>query len=278
MHTKPAFHSLMIGTAILLSLTGCRREYFLADSDTTPASEFSMAETYYNDAANISDEAALTGDVDFLKSGQQTYTGCFTVTRDTVSEPHIVTIDFGTANCMCNDGRNRRGKIMVTYTGRYRDAGTEVHIGYDNYFVNDNQVLGTHTITNLGISTTGNIYYSVDVNGQVVLASGGTITWTSSRTRQWIAGYNTAVCSDDVYSITGSASGTNTYGVQISAVITSPLIRNLDSGCRKHFVQGTIEITPENHPVRILDFGNGNCDNIATVTINNHTYTIQLGA
>lgn len=278
MRTKPVFRSLTIGMALIFSLTGCRREFFLADSDTSPAADFSMAETYYNDAANISDEAATTGDVEFLKSGQDSYTGCFTVTRDTLSSPRVVTIDFGSSNCMCNDGRNRRGKIIVTYTGAYRAAGTVITVSYDNYFVNDNQLLGTHTITNMGTNGSGNVYYTVDVNGQVALSNGGTVTWTSSRTREWIAGYSTPECSDDIYSITGSASGTRANGMQVTAVITSPLIRNMDPNCRRHFTQGVIEITPENHPVRILDYGNGDCDNTATVTINGNTYTIMLGS
>lgn len=47
-------------------------------------------------------------------------------------------------------------------------------------------------------------------------------------------------------------------------------------GCRRHFVQGTFDLTPSNKPTRHIDFGSGTCDDIATVTINNHTYTIHL--
>ncbi len=43
-----------------------------------------------------------------------------------------------------------------------------------------------------------------------------------------------------------------------------------------HFVSGTVEILPDGKPLRILYFGNGECDNDATVTINGETYNINL--
>ena len=80
--------------------------------------------------------------------------------------------------------------------------------------------------------------------------------------------------SDDIYSITGSATGTSASQNNFSATITSPLIKKMN--CR-HIVQGTFTFDPGNgKPVRTVDFGNGTCDDIATVTINGNVYTIQL--
>jgi hypothetical protein len=47
-------------------------------------------------------------------------------------------------------------------------------------------------------------------------------------------------------------------------------------GCRRHFTQGTLEHTPGGKATRYIDFGNGTCDDQATVTINGTTYTITL--
>jgi hypothetical protein len=46
--------------------------------------------------------------------------------------------------------------------------------------------------------------------------------------------------------------------------------------CRKHFVSGIFNHTPENKPTRTIDFGDGACDDIATVTVNGKTYTVTL--
>jgi hypothetical protein len=49
----------------------------------------------------------------------------------------------------------------------------------------------------------------------------------------------------------------------------------IELACR-FIVSGTIEMRPQDRPVRLLDYGNGDCDNVATVTINGETYTIYL--
>lgn len=264
--------NLLISALAILILISCNR-----NEDLGAAQDASKAEFFFNDVVNVSDEACNTGDLATLRSGDAITSGCFTITLDTISMPHTALIDFGSSNCLCNDGKYRRGIIHVSFTGRYRDAGTVITITTEDYFVNDNEVIGTHTVTNMGLNGLGNIYYSVSVTGQIVLSgNAGTISWTSERTREWIAGSSTPEFSDDVYSITGSGSGTSVQGTDISISITEPLIRKLEPGCRSHFISGTVEIQPEDKPLRILDFGNGECDNIATVTINGNTYTITL--
>jgi hypothetical protein len=263
-----------------LLVTGCRREEN-EDNDTNAASDNAMADAMFADVTNITDEAGRTGSLSNYRVAdlEGLLTSCATITFDSVQTSNLdtMTIDFGSTNCTGNDGRNRRGKIIVYYTGRYRDVGHTHNITFDNYFVNDNQLTGTKTVTNTGPNASGNLVYSITVNGQIILANnGGTISWVSQRQREWIQGESTAIWSDDVYSVTGSASGTSANGSTFSTQITSPLIRNMALGCRRHFVQGIMEVTPANRPMRTVDFGNGACDNIATVTINNNTYTIQL--
>lgn len=279
MKTKNLFQfGILLFTAATLTLSSCKKED--EDSDTSTAGDNALAESTYQDVTNIASEAG-DGALSNYRGGN--YEGllstCAVITMDTAvsTNPDTLRINFGSSNCMCNDGRNRRGTIVITYSGAYRDSGTVWNISFDNYFVNDNQVLGTKTVSNLGHNQAGHLVYDVNVNGSLVLANnGGTITWTSQRQREWTAGESTPQWSDDMYSITGSASGTGANGNSYSATITSPLIRNMALGCRRHFVQGTVEVTPSNKPMRTIDFGSGACDDIATVTINNNTYTIHL--
>ncbi|MCD4735955.1 MAG: hypothetical protein K8R53_07925, partial [Bacteroidales bacterium] len=186
----------------------------------------------------------------------------------------LLTIDFGEDNCLCGDGRYRRGKILVSFTGRYREQGTILTHTFDEYYVNDNQVLGTRIVSNMGENNTGNIYFTVEVDGQIIKANGsGTITWTSLREREWIEGFETLTWWDDVYLITGNAQGTSASGYSFTMEITIELRKEI--GCR-YFVSGTYELTPEGKPVRVVDYGNGECDNIITITVSGHTITIHL--
>ncbi|GAB4134666.1 MAG: hypothetical protein Fur0041_08160 [Bacteroidia bacterium] len=275
------FRTLTIAAFASLVLTSCRRDE--EDTDTNASSDNAFAEAMYNDVTNIADEAGYNGTVSNYRLGDPADNGllstCATVTFDSLSnaDQDTITINFGTTNCQGNDGRYRRGKIYVYYTGRYRDSASTHTITFDNYFVNDNQILGTKTVTNLGHNSAGHLVYDINVNGQIILASnGGTIIWTSQRQREWVQGETTPLWNDDIYSITGSANGTSANGETFTVQITNPLIRNMAFGCRRHFVQGTFQITPQNKPMRTVDFGSGACDDIATVTINNRTYTIHL--
>ncbi len=247
------------------------------DEYTDVTKDQNTAETLFNEVKDISDEAYATK-TKSGKSGEETewviIGNCATITLDTSVSPKLLTIDFGSTNCLCADGKYRRGIIQISFTGPYKDSGTVITHTFSNYFVNDHQVMGTKTITNNGLDTNGFLSYTVVVNGSIVKPNNaGTITWNSTRTRTWIAGMNTPNWLDDVYLITGSATGTSAANISYSMVITTPLQKNI--GC-KHFVSGVMEITPAGKPTRIIDYGNGNCDNIITITVNNHTFTVYL--
>ncbi len=282
MKIKNVFKTLVLVAIIGVTVTSCRKnkDDELKDIDTSVGSDNALAEVIYNDAHNMADQAATSDVIAYLSvdannSDQRSLlSSCATVTRDTISVPHKITIDFTTTNCLCQDGRYRRGQVIVTYTGKYRDSASVHTISFNNYFVNDNKVLGTKTVTNNGHNSAGHLSFSIAVNGQIIKASGGgTITWTSNRTSEWIVGETTPAWSDDVYLITGSATGTTASGNPFTANITTALRKEI--GC-KHIVSGSIAITPSGKATRLVDYGNGACDTEATVTINGHVYTITL--
>jgi hypothetical protein len=280
MKVKSILTYFIVAATISTLFNSCRkRDRDDADNrDTSASTDNALAEGSYNDVSNISDQAAAGNLSSYFISNSSEMkssllSSCATITRDTVSVPHILTINFGTTNCLCNDGRYRRGIINVSYTGAYRDSASTHTITFNDYYVNDNKIMGTKTVVNNGHNAAGHLIYSITVNGQILKATGGTITWTSNRTREWIIGENTLTWGDDVYLITGSGSGTSANGNSFTVTITSPLRREI--GCR-HFVSGTFTLSPSGKPDRYFDFGNGTCDNQATVTINGHLYNITL--
>lgn len=251
--------------------TGCRKKDNLeTDRDTGSASDNALAEASFTDVNTISDEAAKGGsDANILNA-------CATVTYTAGPTDTTMIIDFGAVNCLCKDNRYRRGQILVTWSGAYKDPGHVHTITFNNYFVNDNQIFGTKTVTNNGLNQGGNLSYSIDVNGGIILSAvngGGTISWTSQRTREFIEGSSTDTRLDDVYLITGSANGISAQGNSFTALITNAVRKEM--ACY-YLVSGTIEFSPSGKAKRIIDFGNGTCDNDATVTINGNVYSIKL--
>jgi hypothetical protein len=89
-----------------------------------------------------------------------------------------------------------------------------------------------------------------------------------------VQGYNTPTDRfDDQYSISGNASATFSNGGGYTAQTTNPLIVKV--GC-SFPVAGTLEMTPQNKPVRTVDYGQGTCDYAFTVTVNGVTYNFSI--
>jgi hypothetical protein len=249
------------------------------DKDTASASDQSLASSTVNDMTSIADEAGKTYNVSSFKTAESSamLSSCATIAFDTLAAAKTITVNFGFTNCQGNDGRNRRGMLILSFTGKYRDSLTVITVTPQNYFVDDNQVMGSKTITNKGHNAAHHLVYDINANIQIIKANAaGSISWQCTRQREWLTGESTLIWSDDTYSITGNASGTTANGNTFTSTITSPLIRNMAIGCRRHFTQGVLEHTPGGKATRYIDYGNGACDNQATVTINGNVYSITL--
>lgn len=267
---------MLIPTLTLLLLGGACKKDDLTDSQEAILSDNAAAEQSWEDVSAVADESKAKQEG--TNSSQESFSrigNCATVTIDSSVTPSTITVDFGPTNCLGKDGKYRRGVLNITYTGRYRTPGTIITINPSNYYVNDKKVEGTRTITNLGRNAANNLHFNVTVvNGKITRPTGEVTTWNTNHEREWTAGEATPDKSDDVYSITGSRSGVNFKGVSYTATITNPLIAALNCAWIK---QGTIEFTSADFARKAtLDFGNGSCDNQATVTVRNRTKNITL--
>jgi hypothetical protein len=274
--TFRSFALACLASAALLS-TSCNRK-----DDATPTDDITTAEDRADDNAEtgLSSEAMqMAGPADPQTQGSANlitdaefrarFGGCATRTYDFLNK--TLTIDFGPTNCLCADGRYRRGKILVRFTTDVNRRTAGAVVTRVDYFVNDNQHIATRTFTDIGLGS-----FTVAVTDAKIIRAnnGGTHSWTANWTFTRTGGFGTLQVADDVYSVTGSATGTNRKGVGYTTAIQSPLIKRAD--CPKYFVQGTVSITNTNSKAMTLDYGSGTCDNIATVNVNGRTRTIQL--
>ncbi|HEX8515889.1 MAG TPA: hypothetical protein VF868_06790 [Bacteroidia bacterium] len=270
-------------TAAVISVfsISCKKDKDDTDKETVTARDNALAEHMFSDVSNIADQAVTGSLSTYLAPNTPEFksmlSGCAIITHDSTSVPRMLTISFGSSNCLCSDGRYRRGSINVSYTGGYRDSASTHTITFTNYYVNDHRISGSKTVINNGHNTSGNLTYAITVNGQIDKPSNGSVTWTSSRTREWILGDSTAAWGDDVYLISGSANGVSVPVTGGSTSFTMNITSSLrkEIGCR-NIVSGKFELTPSGKATRYVDFGNGACDNQAQVTINNRVYMVNL--
>jgi hypothetical protein len=257
----------ILAIVIACSTSSCKKE--ARENAKLSASDYAIAESIFNDLHQQSDNS-------FDRSSSPLTGDCPTITfqRENNTNPDTMIVDFGEA-CTDNRGIKRSGKIIAIYTGPYKQKGTVITITTENFYRNDNKVEGTKTVTNQGANAEGHIVYDIEVKNAKVITSEGEISWSSNRTRKWVKGFDTPWPNwlDDVYEITGTASGTNTKGSKFEIEITSPL--RVELNCR-WIVSGVLELKPEDLPTRKLDYGDGKCDNKAMLSVKNRDFEILL--
>lgn len=196
--------------------------------------------------------------------------------------PMKITIDFG-SGCIGRDGHKRSGKIIIEYSGKLTEPGSSATTRFDGYKFDSIAVQGTHKITNTTASGSNQRQFTIDVtDAKLTKPNGDYSMWTSSRVITQTEGNGTPFLPiDDIFKVTGSAHGQVKRGDVIYAwhsEITEPLIKKFSC----HWIsKGTITVRRETLPTNskwtaILDYGQGDCDFLATVTINGVSHQIQL--
>ncbi|TAF67815.1 MAG: hypothetical protein EAZ55_01995 [Cytophagales bacterium] len=238
------------------------------------------SEGEFDDVSSISNDVLSSVNLGRTEETQEQYE-CATVTISldpTKGQTYRrVVIDFGTG-CKAFNGRTRKGKMVVELTNRPSVVGSIVTTTFDNFFVNDVKVEGTHTTTN--VTTNANSpEYTVSVrDAKLTFPDGTTATWKADRRRTWSAGFSTRSIEDDEFRITGANEGTNRKGVKYVVAITNALVLKPSCWARGIFkpVAGIVTVTTDNN-VATIDYGDGACNNTFTVTINGKTYVINRG-
>lgn len=134
---------------------------------------------------------------------------------------------------------------------------------FDNYFVNGFKKEGTITWTNTSSGATKSWSRKVE-NGKITAPDGR--YWLHSGLKNVVqtAGASTPLnLLDDVFSITGNHTVTNAAGNSRTATITEALQKK--TVC-ENIDKGKVKIEGASH-YAIIDFGDGTCDRVATISI-----------
>jgi len=295
---------LILLTIVTLMLFSCKKEntntveqqeielsQFASEGDAFSEQSFSHI---FDDVMGMSDEVGVMGSGIFGREyGLDTAQRCFTVRIERPLAPQpfpmIVTITFPQSGCMGPDGRVRRGQIKTVYTNRLMIPGAESVTTFLNYSVDSVTVGGTYKIKNIVDPVQIMIFppqYNhkwlvTVVGGRLGYPNGDVVEWNSTKTNEQIEGSHTPILRDDVFKKTGNSNGQSVRGLRTTSwfsEITEPLIRR--NTC-KWIVKGKIRTVRRNLSntspwIGTLDFGNGICDNQATLNINGNIRTITL--
>lgn len=197
------------------------------------------------------------------------------ITIDTAATgyPITITIEYGDST-ETTHGRIISGTVKVEINGDKNTDGSTRKISYINCVIDSIGINGTSTETFNGDNTTTR-KVTVESDATFTLQSDGTtIERSANEVREWLSGLDTTTDrSDDKIQTTGSISATSSVGDTYSRVITDPLISLGD--CR-YPVQGIMQYSQNGSVIAEVNYGDGTCDNVASLTTGGTTSDIEL--
>jgi len=197
---------------------------------------------------------------------------CLTITKVITFNSVNLTLDFGDG-CLNHNDNYLSGKIIMSIAFDLSEKSISIDYTFDNFYFNGKHVEGEMKKTKIRMNGTGNPVVTIIKDLKITWKNGEFVTIKGERQREWIEGFGNKVWGDNIFSITGNWIITNRKGITKTAKIIEPLIRK--AACR-FIVSGIVEISRKNTIVN-LDYGNGECDNLAMASSNGKEREIQLG-
>jgi hypothetical protein len=266
----------LISSAVLVSCKKARQTVDEIQTTIEISGDQAISENLTADTYDMFQEAAIDrnlmgGRVDAVMQTNQTLS-CATVTASGNFPNKLIVIDFGTTGCTSTNGILRKGKINVVLTDSVRKTGSVATVTFDNYYVNTFKKEGTITWTNT--SQTGSLSRSWNrkvANGKITnTVNNNYWTFTSDVNLTQTAGVLTPLnLTDDVHTITGTHTTTNSAGS--SRTLTTQTALQKKASCA-NIDQGILKVQGPNH-FALIDYGNGTCDNQATVSVDGRPST-----
>ena len=213
-------------------------------------------------------DAFALGNTEAGGGGKAYLPECVEVYRNQI-DTVILTFD----NCDYN-GAVRNGSIIVNYTLRplIGDRAANIILTFDNYTMDGVAVEGTITTTFEGTIIRPEIHIVTD-NMLATFPNQETISWSSDKTFTIVSGFGDGDFLTNIVEMSGTASGVNRKGESYSSVYNSVKVeRSCESG---YPVSGTVTIESDKG-TSVIDYGEGECDKIISVTNNGVTITVTL--
>lgn len=274
MKTSKILNGLAVAAASIF-LYGCTDEPAVSPSEDE---ELEITQLSTSQAAAVEVELQALDDIIMENEVGRTAAGCAVITRNPVNK--TIVVDFG-SGCTGPFGRERAGRIRITYGGVFGDQLANRVITFENHFVNNRQITGTIELRDFNLDQDGNPTLTrKHTNLRMIFSNGNHFTSNGNITISWISGFGDEDPLNNRFQITGSYEGESSRGRKVVRKITEPL--EVDFNCLAEggfpIVSGTIELSTtgmNGERTRLVEYGDGTCDNTITVTINGKVYPVN---
>jgi hypothetical protein len=191
-----------------------------------------------------------------------------------------IVIDFGTG---CTDalGNVRKGKIKIQFEGRRFQPGSKIIVTFDGYSINGVSLAGTRTLTNVTGSTESAPKFQIELaGGSASWPDGTNATREHCFIREWDRG-ELNVLTDDRLLLSQcpdaevAASGKNRRGINYEMIIQTQLVYKRACPIAVSGVKVFTNLATGKEMT--IDYGDGTCDRMVTITIDGQSKTIEVG-
>jgi len=271
---------IMIAAFAIFTFSSCTKQSIIDQTSVDIADDDAVSDAIFEDVFNTVDNADII--LDNLTKGDATKSdlivsdSCPSVIITPLTAgiwPKTITIDYGTG-CTGFFDNTRSGEIIIVVTGPRKEIGSKKTVTFENYFFNGIKVEGTKEFENLGYNDNQNLVFAVKLmNGKLTLPDGKVIERSFEHQKEWTAGQLTRNIWDDEFLITGTSIGVNINGIAYTNKIITAL--HWKRVCR-FVVSGIVKIEREGKDPIEVNYGDGECDAIATVTTGGEIKDIQL--
>jgi outer membrane murein-binding lipoprotein Lpp len=268
--------------ATLLSITffiGCNTNEPVNQTSTAISTD--VAVTNSDIDASIDDVSIIAEDqFDMQKSmAAKTSIGmvsmlppCATVTTVLTIDTWTRTIDFGTQGCALFNGNIVKGKIIISFTKDFTTPIKTITYSLVGFYHNGKLIEGTKTITHelkstdLLVAIHPVTTHSIDM--KITYPDGKIYTRIGTRVREMVEGMTSINnWEDNVFLVWGYHITTFPNGEKYTFTTTKENALRFVMTCKMPFpIKGIVEIVKNDHKA-VLDYGNGTCDDLATITI-----------
>lgn len=259
-----------------IAVSSCQKDNVSATVDETKLSlQETQAEETLADVDILVDEA-LDLNLSQLKSANTEnsvyLSDCPEVTINKTASPQVMTINFGTS-CTGKDGKVRSGKIIVT-SPSFNTFPSVRTKSFDNFVVDGKKIEGSivKTISKDQVNNIRTAKFQENIT-ITFPDNEGIATRIANLTRQYQR--NTLNPADNQVVSWGTVEYTRVSGVKVTKVIDAgtPLVFKVS--CH-HIVSGIVKISTSNNKNWTIDYGNGTCDDLATLTIGGKSKEIHI--
>lgn len=162
-------------------------------------------------------------------------------------------------NCVLNGSDNVNGTLAVTYA--VGEESAMFTASYDAFYVGEIELNGTRSYSVDGNETEGSYSFSVTSDMEVTMPDGATIAENGTKTFGFTFGENLETTTFTIEGNWTVFHDGNTYAVEVTSVLEG------NFGCG-YLTSGNMDVNKNGLEVSV-DFGDGSCDDIVTVSYPN---------